>query len=85
MFWQREKPHYCKSSEVKNNLGRVNALSYLLGAGGDSVCVWPFQTVFSDHIKIKSLSMMNHVVNGWWDWGGTWEREESNYIWKQKL
>lgn len=28
-----------------------------------------FKPFFSDLIKVKSFSMMNHVVNGWWGGG----------------
>ena len=38
------------------------------------LCVWPFQTIFSDRVKVKSFSRMNHVVNGWWGWGEVGER-----------
>lgn len=35
-----------------------------------TLCAWPFQTIFPDCVKLKSFSMMNHFVNGWWGWGG---------------
>lgn len=72
-FSDRGKNHYYKSLEDKNNLQRVKAPSYLL-LRVVVLFVWPFQTIFSDCVKVKQFSMMEHIVNGWWGWGELEER-----------
>lgn len=80
----RVKNHYYRSSEDKNNLQGVKAPPYLL-LRVVILFVWSFQTIFFRLHQCKIVFYDETHCKWMMGLGGIWKKEESNYIWKQKL